>query len=395
MNRSIITPHRSVAIAAAAVASFGLVRAMTLDNATFDAARLETAVFNERGDQRGKTLDHRYRTHDGQTVDSTGAFLVGELERLDQTIHMPLAAVTWSRDIELREDVSIADEFSSFTLTTFGSSGGLGAGQGGAQGASRNGKAWIGKATDQIGGVGVDTGKYPFPLTPWGLEIKYSVMELESAARMGRPIDAQKYEGLKLKHQMDIDEQVYVGDATLAQTGLLNNSLVTNVSNVPNGAGGDTEWTSKTPAEILADVNAMLNSAWAASGYAVMPKKILLPPAQFGYISTQTVSTAGNISILKYLLENNIVKASGGGDISIQPAKWLLGAGAGGTLGLAGTVDRMVAYTQRKDYVRYPMTQLQRTPVQYDSIFHKSTYYCRLGVVEVVYPETFAYRDGI
>jgi hypothetical protein len=45
-------------------------------------------------------------------VDSTGAFLIGELERLDQTLHMPLAAVTWSRDIDLREDVTLADEFS-------------------------------------------------------------------------------------------------------------------------------------------------------------------------------------------------------------------------------------------------------------------------------------------
>ena len=125
-----------------------------------------------------------------------------------------------------------------------------------------------------------------------------------------------------------------------------------------------------------------------------MPENILIPPTQYGYISTQTVSAAGNVSILRYLLENNIVKASGGGEISIKPAKWLVGAGAGGTIGTAGT-DRMVAYTKRKNFVRYPMTQLQRTPIQYDSIFHKSTYYCRLGVTEVVYPETFAYRDGL
>ena len=51
--------------------------------------------------------------------------------------------------------------------------------------------------------------------------------------------------------------------------------------------------------------------------------------------------------------------------------------------------------TKAKNYVRFPMTQLQRTPIQYDSIYHKSTYYCRLGVVECVYPETFAYRDGL
>ena len=377
---------------AGALAAMGRVRARTHDHQTFDAAgNQQYQAMDTYGNQRGKTFDHAYRTHDGaRTVDSSGAFMVGELERLDQTLHMPLAAVSWSRDIDLREDVSIADEISSFTLSTFASASTVGAGNG-----IRNGKAWIGKSTNQIGGVGVDIGKTPNPLTPWGLEIKYTVLELESAAKMGRPIDDQKYEALKLKHQMDIDEQVYVGDATINTGGLVNSVLVTNVSNVVNGALASSLWSSKSPAEILADVNATLQSAWAAAGYAVMPDTILLPPAQYGYISTQVISTAGSVSILKYLLENNIVKASGKGDIKILPAKWLLGAGNGGTLGTAGTVDRMIAYNKQKQFVRFPMTQLQRTPIQYDSIYHKSTYYCRLGVVEVVYPETFAYRDGI
>ena len=67
----------------------------------------------------------------------------------------------------------------------------------------------------------------------------------------------------------------------------------------------------------------------------------------------------------------------------------------GGTLGTTGTVDRMVAYTQEKEYIRFPMTMLQKTPIQYESIYHKTTYFCRLGVTEVVYPETIGYRDGI
>lgn len=372
-------------------------RALTVDGAmTFDHAMLPTAVIDVAGNMRGKTLDHAYTTHQGlqargvKTVDSTGAFLVGELERLDQTIHMPLASVSWGRDIDVREDVSLADEMSSFTLTTFGSAGGLGTGQG-----IGNGKAWIAKSTNQVTGVGVDSGKYPQPLTPWGVEIKYSLLELESAAKMGRPIDDQKIEGMRLKHQMDIDEQVYFGDTTLNQKGLINSPLVTNVSNVPAGAGGTTPWNTKTPDEILADVNAILTTTWGNSAWAEMPNRLLLPPGQFGYIATAKVSSAGNVSILKYILENNVLTASGQGQLTIAPVKWLQGAGAGGTIGVPGTGDRMVAYTKEKKYVRFPLVPLQRTPVQYLSIYHAFTYYCRLGVVEVVYPETLGYRDGI
>lgn len=363
----------------------------TLDNAVSNAI---AAQYFADGAGRlhmvGQSLGHTFKTHDGKTVDSTGAFLVGELERLDPTLHMPLAAVSWQRDIDLREDVTVADEFSSFTLTTFGSAGGLGAGNG-----IRNGKAWIGKATDQIGGVGVDTGKTPQPLTPWGLEIKYTLLELASAAQMGRPIDDQKIQALKLKHQMDIDEQVYVGDANINVTGLLNAATMTNVSNVPNGVNGTPGWSTKTPMEILADVNALITSVWAASGYARMPTKILLPPVQFGYLSATVVSTAGNISILEYLLKNNILVASGMGKLTIVPCKWCVGAGVGGTVGVADGHDRMLAYTQEKDLVRYPMTALQRTPIQYVSIYQAFTYYCRLGVLELVYPETMGARDMI
>lgn len=63
-------------------------------------------------------------TVDRATIDSTGAFVVGELERMDQTLNMPLVSVKWARDMPLRSDISIADEVSSFTNTDFSSVGG-------------------------------------------------------------------------------------------------------------------------------------------------------------------------------------------------------------------------------------------------------------------------------
>ena len=342
------------------------------------------------GNQLGRPLPYPVRTHDGRTVDSTGAFLVGELERLDQTLHEPLVSVTWGRDIDLREDVTIADEVSSFTVSTYGSAGGLGAGN-----SIGNGKAWIGKNTDQISGVGLDIAKTPNPLRPWGLELKYTIMELESAAKLGRPIDQQKFQALQLKHQMDIDEMVYVGDTSTTDKGLLNATGVTPVNVVASAVTGSTLWSQKTPDEILNDFNTALTTVWAASAWAVLPSRVLIPPAQFGLLSTQKVSQAGNISTLKYIKENNVLAAAGQGQLDIFPLKWCIGAAVGGTIGTLGTGDRMVVYTKDKERVRYPMTMLQRTPVQYDSIYHKTTYFCRLGVVEVVYAQTIGYFDGI
>lgn len=323
------------------------------------------------------------QTYDKLTLDSTGAFYVGELERLDQTLHEPLVSVTWGRDIDLREDVSMADETSSYTNSTFAAAGSLGT----------TGKNLVGKNTNAIPGMGVDIGKTAQPLHLWAMELGYSIPELLSAQQVGRPIDEQKYAGMQLKWQMDIDEMVYIGDTVLGVYGLVNSTAVTKAF-VDTGTAGGTAWTTKTAAEILEDVNGILTAAWAASGHAICPTKLLLPPTQFGYITTQTVSTAGNISIAKYVMENCICNQINGKPLDIQPCKWLVGRGTA-TGSPAVATDRMVAYTQDKMRVRYPLVPLQRTPLEYRSIYHLTTYFGKLGVLEVVYPETLYYKDGI
>ena len=331
---------------------------------------------------RARTRD--IMTFDRRTVDGTGAFLEGELERLDQTLHDPLVAVTWGRDIDLREDVTIADEASSFTNSTFASAGGI----------NPNGIAWIGKNSDAVTGIALDIGKTATALNLWGAEIKYSIPELESAMKLGRPVDQQKYSGMQLKHQMDIDQLVYTGDATVSSVGLINSTAVT-AGNVAIGSQGTTQWSTKTPDEILYDVNVLLESTWAAAGFAVLPDRLLLPPIQFSYIVSQKVSNAGNVSILEFLRANSICNAANGRPLDVQPLKWLTGGGAGGTLGNAGTSNRMVAYTRDINRVRYPMTLMAKTPLEYRSIYHITTYFCRLGAIEFVYPETVQYADGI
>lgn len=325
-------------------------------------------------------------TFDARTVDSTGAFLIGELERLDQTMHEPLVSVTWSRDIDLREDVTIADETSSFTNSSFAASGGL----------TPNGKNFIGKDSNSISGVALDIGKTAQSLYLWGMTLSYSIPELESAQKLGRPVDSQKFAAIKLKHNMDIDEMVYTGDTILGVTGLVNCAAVS-ASNVAADSNSHTTWAQKLsddttgtvgPNEILADVNTLLNTVWANSGWAVCPSELRLPPTQYSLLVANKVSTAGNMSILEFLRINSLSNAVNGRPLNIQPLKWLTTAGAGSSA-------RMIAYTKDKERVRYPLVPLQRTPLEFRSIYQLTTYFGRLGVVEVVYPETMGYADGI
>ena len=317
-------------------------------------------------------------TFDQMTIDSTGSFLIGELERLDQTLHDPLVAYTWARDIDLREDVTMADEVSSFTNSTFAMAGGI----------SPTGINWISKDATAISGIGLDIGKTAQNLNIWGSEVRYTLPELASAQKLGRPVDQQKYDGMKIKWNMDVDQLVYIGDPTnYGYTGLLNSAAVT-TTNVAAGASGSTLWSQKSPDEILADVNTLLTATYIQSGTAIVPDELRVPPIQWSYLVSQKVSSAGNVSILQFLRDNSMCNAANGKPLNILPVKWLTGRGVGGA-------NRMMCYTKDKNRVRYPLVPLQRTPLEFRGIFNITTYYGRMGQVEIVYSDTLQYADGV
>lgn len=308
-------------------------------------------------------------TYDKRTVDSTGAFLVGELERLDKTLNLPLVQVTWNRDIDLREDVTMGDETSSFTVTSFSAPGGV----------NPTGKNWIGKDSTALAGIQLDTGKFPFPLHLWGMELGWSLPELESAQQLGRPIDTQKYDGMQLKYNMDVDEMVYIGDTDVNAYGLVNNPAIQVGNSTLN-------WETAAPEQILDDVNDLLADTWKRSGYAVVPDQLRLPPQKLGRL-TRPVTSAGSESLLTYISEKCLTFVETGRALEIKSLKWLNKRGVGGK-------DRVLAYTRDKKYVRFPLVPMQKTPLEHRGIYQLVAYFCKLGHMEFVYPETVGYMDG-
>ena len=86
----------------------------------------------------------------------------------------------------------------------------------------------------------------------------------------------------------------------------------------------------------------------AASGYSVVPSDLRIPPEQYSLLASRKVSEAGNMSLLSYLSVNTIAYHQNGVPLEIKAVKWLKKRGVGGK-------DRMVAYTNDKKYVRYPL----------------------------------------
>lgn len=315
------------------------------------------------------------RTFDQATIDSTGVFFQNELIRINPTLIEPLADFPYARDVDLT-DLDLGDEATAYDASLERAVGGV----------NPAGKSIISARTTTIGTANVDTERVQSPTFLWGEMIQMSIIEIERAMKLGRPLSPQLLNALKRKWELDTQGMVYLGDTGLGVTGLVNSPLVT-AATVPAGVGGVT-WALKTPDEILADVNAGLDATWAASGYTRMPTRIGLPPAKLSALVSRRLTNTDR-SVLTYLKENNIAKQQGGVDLQFAPMRELIGAGVGPS-------DRMVIYSKAVDVVRYPRTnELRAVPMQFDGLFQKQIYLGRLGTLEIPRPQLLRYYDGI
>ena len=304
------------------------------------------------------------------------AFVQSQLQKLDPKVREPLTSVTWFRDIPIEDGGGWVD-FTSNDFVNYGAAG-------------PNQYGLSGNATSQIPVVSVDLQRDIYRVANWQNIIKIPMIDQFKAQSIGRSLSDLLDKGVRLNWNKSLDLIAYQG--WIGYPGLVNNTSIS-AGLVANGGSG-TAWSTKTPAQILADVNTLIVATLAASQYDLtgMGANILIPWNQYGYITTQLVSTAANVSILAYLEQNNIATKMGV-EFSILPLRWCSGAGAGAT-------DRMIAYARNRDRLQMditvPASRFMTLPViSNDTAAYVTLYAGQVGVVKILYPTSIAYGDGI
>ena len=121
-----------------------------------------------------------------------------------------------------------------------------------------------------------------------------------------------------------------------------------------------------------------------------MPNHILLPYEQYTYIMNTPVTTLATETILDFVLRNNVA-AKNGGNLYIGGNKWCKGAGT-------GQKDRMVVYVNHERYVNVdelvPLTRAMTQP-NATNFCYDTAYAANISEVQVLYPQTIGYFDGI
>jgi len=331
-----------------------------------------------------RTLDSLVASNGGFSMLTTDAataggmaFLMGELEKRDPKVREPLTSVTWARDIVAKTGGGWV-EFTSTMNVSYATAG-------------PNANGIMGGETTNIPVMQADIGKDIYKVFTWGNILKIPFVDQAKLQNIGRSLDEILDKGIRLNYNKTVDQNVYTGFTEAGTTGIINDANVTAAS-VANGAAGTSAWNTKTPDEILNDINQLIIDGWAASEYDLsgMPNHILIPPSQYAYIVGTKVSTAGNVSILEFLLNNNIGKNQGV-ELVIAPSRWCIGAGTGGT-------DRMVAYVNDEDKLYFdltvPCSRVMTQPVVSDMAY-LTAYAAQIGVIKFLYLQPPRYGDGI
>ena len=302
-------------------------------------------------------------------------FLRRELEKVDEEILEPLTGTDWPRDMPVITGGGLVDSIASVDVT-YASSG-------------QEDDNLFYDAYNDIPVIQADLSKQIARTFNFAEYMSFSFMEDEKMRKIGRdPVDFLN-KGIRLHCDKVIDRNVYIGFRKVASTGLCNNVSVVRAS-ARNGAGGTTQWRTKTADEILNDINSALSAVWEANDCSSdgLPNHILVPVEQFGMLVTRKVSDDSERSILTYVLENNIA-AQQGKPLVISACKWCSAIGSNYS-------DRMVVYMNQQDRICFNLTQpLRRLETETADLRIKIPYIAQFSEVRFLYPSTVRYTDGI
>ena len=142
------------------------------------------------------------------------------------------------------------------------------------------------------------------PVHMVGASFAYTILEIQQAQLTGTPIDQKRANAARRAIEQKLNSIAFSGDAAANLTGLFTDSNVPR-GNAPNGAGGNPEWSTKTAAEILTDVNRGFREIFEDSKGVHRGNKVGLPLTQWSYLMETPLGTDYNRTIAGFIVEQS------------------------------------------------------------------------------------------
>ena len=209
----------------------------------------------------------------------------------------------------------------------------------------------------------------------------YSKDDIRAAQFAGKPLNQRKANAAVEAHRQLMNKLAFFGDAEYGIQGLLTNA---NIPNAPVVAGAATTltWVTKTPDEILKDLNRAVSDMLDLTKGVEVPNTIVMPIAQYNHIATTARSANSDTTILQFFKGNNP-------GVEVMWATELKGAFTGGT-------DGFIVYNRNPDklWMEIPLIT-EMSPAQEKGLAYSVSVESKFGGVIVPYVLSLSFRRGI
>jgi hypothetical protein len=223
-----------------------------------------------------------------------------------------------------------------------------------------------------------------------GIGYEWNTQEMQRAAKLGRSLPSDK----ALAAGQAADVFVYkvamtgqnpAGVSEKGWTGFTNNGSVPSAQVPADGTGSLRTFASKTPDQVLRDVNELITSVEVNTGEVHVANAVTFPTSIYDYLATTRI-TGTSMTIMAFLLANNVA----GPGLKIKKSRALETAGTGGT-------KRMIAYDFNPLVLKFHLPGAHQflPPFQKGSLLYEVAGIMNVGGTEVRLPKAMSYRDGM
>ncbi len=217
----------------------------------------------------------------------------------------------------------------------------------------------------------------------------YNVQEVRNAQMAGRPLNAKKATSVRKANDLKADRLAWYGDDDAQLSGLLNNANIPTGTAAATGTASATEWSAKTAALILIDLNAAVTAIEETTKGIEIPDTILLPISQWRIISTTRMADGTDTTVKEFFMKNNpdirqIERVNEMKNVTPLPS------------GTAGTADVMITYKKDPDVLTLEIPQpFEQFPAQERNLEFVIPAHSRFGGVIVYYPLAIYIMEAI
>ena len=225
------------------------------------------------------------------------------------------------------------------------------------------------------------------PVRTVGISYGYNIDEIRASQLTNQSLDQRRANAARRANEQTVNDTAYFGNAKSGLPGLFSNPNVP-VGAVVNGAGGASTFVSKTPDEILADINGLFSDIFETTLMVESGNTLMLPAEQWSFIMSTARSINSDTTIAQYVAQNSPFLKSIDDIIAVNEC--------GSTRNPLFADDVMVAYDRNPDKMQLEIpVELEYLPVQQRNLEFVIPGRSRLAGLNIYYPLSIAIGTGI